>query len=320
MFDTSLLYKNTETPLCNAVIAILHIPNKNDNGYTMEKITYNMCKNNVADSMKKVLLYSYHKLVEPFWHDLIIKYILKYIDWNLQIILDNNLICFTNEIYCALVYKNPYTLNNLIPIEYQETELFEDALYKPIDYVIDCYLHLYNINRKRRYLEDCIFGNKDNMKYVKGCTLSCLKHNEITYEIEKKLCEYNPLNILYSNILVNYTDDIIDVIKHDKRVLFTINKSKLNYKIIFETIKMYGNYIFINPITIGTINENIPYYKLFIYKFTENHYIDISTILSMNELQQMKNELKEYFIENKHTRKYFKLMRHIDIIIKYKYL
>lgn len=315
MFNITRLYKDIKEPLDEMVVI-----EKNKYEYYFlffykiisEKITYGDCKNLKASLMNNIIKdikinNNYSKLKDEY-HNLIIDTILdKNFEKDLsKYILHEYIINLTVEICSAIVYKEPFYII-YVPSSFHDSELLEDAIcLSPLNKIylenltisnlFYYYVFDYKPNRNRRYLHYILFEKckeeiSDKM-FFHNNILSYIKDEEKTYLIEKKIVLSNPKNLEYSTLLND--DDIIEAIKKDKNSIFLIKKKILNYKIILETIKMYGNYLFLN----GKKN-----------KITLD-------FLTTEEYYNLKKELKIFYRNDRFTKKYIKMFNIIDLCMK----
>jgi hypothetical protein len=207
--------------------------------------------------------------------------------------------------YCAIVYQDSHQIRS-VPTTYHHHELLEDALYYSnfSTNLLYLYVQVFQPNRPKKYLEKII---TDKINYVSSNDiLFYIDDNQKTYEIEKKIVSLNPYNIVFAKLL--NIDDIIDAIKKEKNIIFTFPVDKLNYQIILEALKSHGNYIFMDPRCCC---------KKIKKSFTDLKKINLN-FLSLDELKKLKEELKLHYINEKQTKKYFKMFRFIDYVIQQK--
>ena len=308
MFDITKLYLDIEEPSDETIVTILkkeipyfYIFNKS----ITEIITYKKCKSLKGKIMNNIIMDL--KLTDDY-HNLIIDTIL---DKNfesiwLKYILQNNVINLTVEICSAIVYVDPFNIR-YVPNIFHDNEMLEDALcLSPfsrnlseriaLSNLFFFYIINYKPSRKRRYLDYILFERceeeiNDQIIFPDNI-LSYIKDEEKTYRIEKKIVESCPENIKFSTLLND--DDIIEVIKKDKNIIFLVRNDQLSYNIILESIKMYGNYIFFN-------NRNV--------KINLN-------FLTIDRFNDLKKELKIFYYNDRFSRKYIKMFNIIDLCMK----
>ena len=315
MFNIKTLYKDIKEPLDETVII-----EKNKYEYYFlffykiisDKITYGDCKNLKASLMNNIIKdikinNNYCKLKDEY-HNLMIDTILdKNFDKSLsKYILQENIINLTVEICSAIIYREPFYII-YIPTSFHDSELLEDAIcLSPLNKIylenisisnlFYYYVFDYKPNRNRRYLHHILFekcNEEINNKIIfHNNILSYIKDEEKTYFIEKKIVFSNPKNLKFSTLLND--NDIIEVIKKDKNSIFFVKKKTLNYKIILETIKIYGNYLFLNR------KKN---------KITLN-------FLTTEEIHNLKKELKIFYYNDRFTKRYIKMFNIIDLCMK----